>query len=64
MTPILLISALLFLLVALICHRMGLFERDSTCFQELNWYFVLMLFSVLWALPSFLLLLLWNLALS
>lgn len=59
MTPILLISALLFLLVALICRRIGLFESDSTCFQELNWYLVLALFGVLWALPSFLLLLLW-----
>lgn len=61
MTPILIISALLFLLVLAMCWRIGLFESDNSCFQELNWYFVLALFGVLWALPSFLLLLAWQL---
>lgn len=61
MTLILLISALLFLLVLAMCWRIGLFESDNSCFQELNWYFVLALFGVLWALPSFLLLLAWQL---
>lgn len=61
MTPILIISALLFLLVLAMCWRIGLFESDNSCFQELNWYFVLALFGALWALPSFLLLLAWQL---
>ena len=61
MTPVLLISALLFLLVLAVCWRMGIFESDNSCFQELNWYFALALFGVLWALPSFLLLLAWQL---
>lgn len=61
MTPILLISALLFLLVLAMCWRIGLFDSGNSCHQELNWYLVLALFGVLWALPSFLLLLAWHL---
>lgn len=61
MTSFIAISALLFLLVLSLCWRIGLFESDNSYLQGLNWYFALALFGVLWALPSFLLLLIWQL---
>jgi hypothetical protein len=60
MTAVVLVSLLLFVLVTMVCWRIGLFDSASQ-FQGLAYTFIAAIFGILWAFPTLLMIVIWHL---
>ena len=57
---VIILSILLFALVAHVCWRIGLFEGGGP-FRGLAYTFIAAIFGVLWAFPTLLMIVIWHL---
>jgi hypothetical protein len=60
MTIVVILSLLLFVLVTMVCWRIGLFDSASQ-FQDLAYTFIAAIFGILWAFPTLLMIVIWHL---
>jgi len=60
MTAVVLISLLLFVLVTMVCWRIGLFDSASQ-FRDLELFLIAAIFGILWAFPTLLMIVIWHL---